>query len=588
VTAAALGASATAPRFRLAGWRAVLAIWLGLALALVAFAWPMIAELRATDPDDYMRLLEVRDWLAGQGWFDVRQYRMDAPLGADMHWSRLVDLPIGVALWIARLFVAEPAASAAAMTVVPLLQLLAAMLLLHRLLRVLGQSEPTALAAASIVLLFPVLTTNFMPLRIDHHGWQAVCALACALALRQPGVKGAAMAGAAAALWLTISLEGLVLVLALAGLMALRQWRHGEAAIAPFCGALAVTAVGLAFVTRPFGQFAHATADQLSWPHVFAFASAGAVAVLAGRHRVAGPVLAGLAGAAAILAGLGSAALDPFHALDPVVRHMWLENVTEGMPVTRQDWSTRAMLLYTPCLVLAGWRIALRSDDGTHTRDWNELALFALIACSLSLVLMRGAVAAQLLAVPFSAVLLSRLFPKAKALRTAPARVAAMAACLTLLTPSLASAAGRWIDHAAAANAPVTASKPLANGFGICDLGSLAAIPPARLFAFLDFGPEILVRTGHSVVAGSYHRNNTKMREVIEVFSGDPARAQPLVSANRSQFLVFCASDDEARIDAGRRPDNLASQLLAGRPPQWLVPVPGFTGGLQVYRVKPR
>jgi len=30
----------------------------------------------------------------GRSWFDVHQYRIAAPEGVPMHWSRLVDIPI--------------------------------------------------------------------------------------------------------------------------------------------------------------------------------------------------------------------------------------------------------------------------------------------------------------------------------------------------------------------------------------------------------------------------------------------------------------------------------------------------------------
>ena len=46
------------------------------------------------DTDDAMRLVQVRDLLAGQGWFDMVQHRLMPPEGASMHWSRLVDAPL--------------------------------------------------------------------------------------------------------------------------------------------------------------------------------------------------------------------------------------------------------------------------------------------------------------------------------------------------------------------------------------------------------------------------------------------------------------------------------------------------------------
>src|SRR3954452_14790108 len=41
------------------------------------------------DTDDAMRLVQVRDLLAGQSWFDLTATRLDPP-GTLMHWSRVV------------------------------------------------------------------------------------------------------------------------------------------------------------------------------------------------------------------------------------------------------------------------------------------------------------------------------------------------------------------------------------------------------------------------------------------------------------------------------------------------------------------
>ncbi len=67
--------------------------WLLMAAVLLIAGLPAISARNFHEGDDIMRLLEVRDWLAGQSWFDVSQYRIDAPYGAGMHWSRLVDVP---------------------------------------------------------------------------------------------------------------------------------------------------------------------------------------------------------------------------------------------------------------------------------------------------------------------------------------------------------------------------------------------------------------------------------------------------------------------------------------------------------------
>src|SRR6202007_1565415 len=72
-----------------------------LALILsVAKFWPSVVSVWSTgafaNPDDAMRLVEVRDWRAGQAWFDLHQYRLDPPTGVDMHWTRVVDVPLAL------------------------------------------------------------------------------------------------------------------------------------------------------------------------------------------------------------------------------------------------------------------------------------------------------------------------------------------------------------------------------------------------------------------------------------------------------------------------------------------------------------
>src|SRR4029079_4818561 len=67
----------------------LLLIWaVTVATYLLAGSGPTLST------DDAMRLVQVRDLLAGQGWYDLTQYRLSPPEGVVMHWSRLIDVPI--------------------------------------------------------------------------------------------------------------------------------------------------------------------------------------------------------------------------------------------------------------------------------------------------------------------------------------------------------------------------------------------------------------------------------------------------------------------------------------------------------------
>src|SRR5215213_9756514 len=66
-------------------------IWIATVLTYLATSLGAGENLST---DDAMRLVQVRDLLAGQGWFDLTQYRLNPPDGVAMHWSRLIDVPI--------------------------------------------------------------------------------------------------------------------------------------------------------------------------------------------------------------------------------------------------------------------------------------------------------------------------------------------------------------------------------------------------------------------------------------------------------------------------------------------------------------
>ena len=59
--------------------RLTLIAWLGVVIWLLVDRWNAIHWLSLGDTDDNMRLMQVRALLNGQGWYDLRQYRMNPP-----------------------------------------------------------------------------------------------------------------------------------------------------------------------------------------------------------------------------------------------------------------------------------------------------------------------------------------------------------------------------------------------------------------------------------------------------------------------------------------------------------------------------
>ena len=75
-------------------WRLLVLLgWVAMAAWLIFERWNNIRWFALGDTDDNLRMAQVRALIAGQDWFDLRQYKLNPPFGADIHWSRLVDLP---------------------------------------------------------------------------------------------------------------------------------------------------------------------------------------------------------------------------------------------------------------------------------------------------------------------------------------------------------------------------------------------------------------------------------------------------------------------------------------------------------------
>ena len=577
---------------------AALAGWAVVAVLALLRDWPAIASLHFADPDDALRMVQVRDLLAGQGWFDLHQYRIAPPHGTVMHWSRLVDAPIAAVIMLLRPLLGAARAELAAVAIVPLLTLLAAQLCLARL--VARQLDPRLVLIATLLMLLMLpAMLQFEPPRIDHHAWQIVAVVAALNALLAKTPRGAALiAGLGLAFGLAVSLELLPFAGLFGALFALRWWRDpaGWRWLAWYLDALVLGSAALFLGTRGLGDLNN-YCDTVSPAYL-----AGLGVIALGVHGLA---LRAAIPRALLVAGLGLAAVagtvlflwlapgcstGPFARLDPLVRHFWYDNVKEGMPVWRQDWTVLVQMTVPP-LVGLGAAIMLARREAGHF--WGEYALMLGGAVVISLAVSRfSSVSSAVAIVPLTwlvrrcALALSdpRSF-RGKALLTA-VLVAA------LLPGLLLDIAGR--GYARVVSAPVAAqptqTHEVSDACGQpASLSALARQPRGTILGQFDFGPFILLRTPHSVVATPHHRAAAAMHDTIAAFLAAPDQAHALAAARHVDYVMLCPDLVETHMYMDRAPNGLAAQLLAGKTTDWLEPVAlGPDGGaMRLWRVRP-
>ncbi len=562
---------------------AVLAIW--LAYCLVRLAIQPLLGWEPVGPDDWTRLLQVRAWLDGQGFWDVTQYRMNPPDGFSMHWSRLVDLPLAALMLLF--------GETAAMALVPLVWLLPALFALRAIMLRLDFA-PLAIGFGLVILpLFPLLPGNFAPMRIDHHAPQAVLALVCAALLIRNSRWSALACGLCAAAWVVISLEGLPLVAVIAGLYGVRYW-FGERTLLPwFLGALAAASAALSLATR--GPVAALYCDVLLPGHILTFAAAAIISavipLLPWQDRGAGRfvALAAMALVCLQLAStlLGPCATNPMAELEPVLQTWWHGYIAEGLPIWRQPVSVALTLVWTLAIIVLGWWRGHRNGLFQQGRGlpWTLYFLFALAAGGYSLLVMREGVVAQLLAIPFAALLLAEFLPKARAITAPVPRVLATLAAIGLTTPLFASAFAKPLDR----QFPVATMAPdvvAMREAGDCSYDGLSSLPAGLVLAPLDAGPEILGKSEHRIVAASYHRNQVPMADVLNALTGSIDEAEDIVAGYDADYVAICGAAADVALYRTASPDNFANALVSGDVPVWLeYDDAASEGPLRVYRV---
>lgn len=577
-------------------WMRIFGAWLVLVVMLLAVTGPSIATMRFGDPDDALRLLEVRDLLSGQSWFDLHQYRIAAPEGVAMHWSRLVDMPLAGMILLLRPLLGGSGAEMVAIVAVPLLTLLCTLILNGRLAGRLFDPETVAITCLITGTASPMLF-QMTPLRIDHHGWQVVLALTalCGLGVRNPW-RGGAIVGLSLAALLSISIEGLPLTAVFLGVCALRGLtdRHDRFAwLAAATSTLALAGIAVFLGTRGTADLV-THCDQISPVHLglFAWVAAGVWGI-----RLAGPrplplqvaMLAGIAGGAlAIMLGAAPECRGgAFVALDPLVRKYWYSGVSEGLPFWRSPLTYAVVTVFTPLFGLYAcfehWR---RADSAEKRQWWITHGMVLAGAWVIGLMVARAtATSCAIAAVPLGALVLRWII----ALRKAPPGRRAMGYLGVVLVLMPAIPAVVWGAVQPAEKGETRNSVSMRQSKCRYDIAAkgLDRMAPTDIFAPLDIGPDLLVRSHHRVVATGHHRGSAGMHDVIAAFLDQPDAARPVIAKRHATVIALCPDIAEPWVYAHYAPNGLMARLLAGNAPEWLEPVNLAPGShLKFWRVK--
>ncbi|RUU59176.1 GtrA family protein [Mesorhizobium sp. M2C.T.Ca.TU.002.02.1.1] len=585
------------------GWKNDLLLALCATLVVLTInavsGFPTLANYGA-DNDSMLRLVEVRDLLGGQGWFDLHQYRMGTSGGFVMHWSRLIDTPLALIIRAFDALGASPAtAERAAQIIWPTLLY---GLTIFVLMRASQRFAATNVAMPAVILSTAGLffLVIYSPGVIDHHNVQLLLTAASLWFLMEaPSWRPAALlSGICAGLTLAVGMETAAYVAVLGICAAVLFILDGKERITARGFGLGFAGIAsLVFVAtiRPanwgvaqcdaFSSFQFAVAALSG----FGLAIAAALTTSTVRARLVSMLALAAVIAAVVIVFFPQCLASPYADMDERIRTYWLADVVEAQPfwsVAIHQPKLMAARYVTPFIAILLIGFQLRSRG--LRREEILAAILLVVAFVVSLWQVRGSTFSVAFAVlPLSAwIAKTRLrADTAPSWRLSAGIVMAWLVSLNATWAGVAVAAQSMVqkapqrinsdpDHA------VTCGKP-------GDFRDLAAMPATTVLASSNLGSGILVFTHHRALAGPYHRNVGGNLAMLDAFMGGPDAARAVIEREHVGLIAICRGNTEEISLGLDAPNGLAAALLRGDLPTWLELDQSTAGKpIEIYKVR--
>jgi hypothetical protein len=591
---------------------ALVATLVALALVLPAFV-EVWRTTRFFDTDDAMRLVQVRDLLNGQGWFDLVVHRLNPPDAVLSHWSRVIDVPLAGMILFFSLFTSRESAETLTRLAFPLLVQFAYFAALFALFR--RMAGPRALIAGFfLAVLCSTTNMQYLPGRIDHHAPQILLLVLMALMsvrcldkpLAGPSARAALLLGCLIPLSMAISIENLPFIVAILAVFSF-GWifahEPAQRALRPLGSALIVASIFAFVSTVPPVRYLDPVADAFGIGHLAVLVMTGLLFIgcafmtphLRSRNaRLALMLAAGLALVAAIAVWCPYLLHDPLSGVDPLVRSTWLSRVREARPLWLVLMRAPAEIIphIGPLLLgIAAIVCAIRATSGATRWQWIALGALALVGTLASIWQVRALTSVLPIALVggvWAVVQAIHRFETEKMPWAAvkPASVAVLF-CVQIwqgVTQAMPQSLPQSLPTADMSEESAVAADTCFDAASYAPLRALPAAqgpgPIDKVLGPIDLGPYILVYTPHAIVAAPYHRDNDGNRLFIETMLASPDKAQALAEASKAQVLAFCPFAREITLlYAKLAPDGLAAALLRGQPPAWLSRIDGQAPG---------
>ncbi|MCR9214112.1 MAG: hypothetical protein NXI13_10375 [Proteobacteria bacterium] len=546
-------------------------------------------------PDAYMRLERVNLLAQSGSWYENQIERAGGLEGADIHWTRPLDVLILATAVPLLPFMDLKAAIELGGVVLPVLLSLALVFLCIWAVRPFMQ--PNNLILIVLLLAVQPLIHDYLGMgRADHHALLAVLmAAVLGFLIRSSFALNRASypiwAGVLSALALWVSIEFLVIYapivagLGISWLFWAGHWRRVSRDYT--VASLAVLSVCFAIDT-PVQDWAVDRYDRVSIPQLLLIFLPVLFWMMVGVFRKIGQSIFGRAMTAAIF-GICSLALlyfvspnlfiGPVAEADPRIEFIWHDKVAEMSPLI-DNWRQGIWYLFLPlvCLIYCGLQIFGRKETDRRPQ-WLWISLVLVTASFFALAHTRTAlylaVVTVIIAGPMIEDMLVWINDRYDGWKKSATGMVVRG--LFVIGPFCVALSVSAISRGIGSAEAVTSRQDAPQA---CNVKELAEFLTSDTFTSrsnelrfvngIEFGPELLYRIPHHFLAVPYHRNGDSIFDTYELLTTeDFGKSKEILDKYQIGYILLCPnSSDETYYQEMSEDKRLYNRLITGDLPE--------------------
>ena len=540
-------------------------------------AWANINNWKLSDSDDAMRVLEVRSWLGGQGFYDFLNHRANPPWGSEMHWSRLSDAPLALIEVILRPFFPLPLTEKIAVFLLPPLLGAIFLYIAAKVADTLYWSKYSILIVTILFLNCSMLIFNFGVGRVDHHNLQSIALITIILGAFKNDFKGGLVAGFALAASLTIGFELLPIEFLIVAWLGIRWLINPDCAklVKGFCIALFIGIIAGLLIDIAPSKILTQYNDSLSIAQVMpilagTFGLFIAVNFTSQKSLIIRFIAMVLVGLLVILVALQFPILRKplYWQISPLFVKLWFGDVGETFPLKNFPLSLQfAVLGFLLVSNIVGiWQTYLAFKSKNNFENWTLLSLILICLTAMTYffqmrVMVHAFAIAIIVFTPFVGKILNQ-------------RGIIWALLAGIVLGPTATPFHVWVVDTFVPKTPAKYKYgDSANCRAAPDFAHLAKLKKGLVATDISLGVETLLSTHHDVMATHFHRD-TGRNELYRIFLSTPEKAGELLKTDKVDYIAFCNYHTEVPNFQKYYPNSFLAQISTGHVPSYLTPVP--------------